>query len=87
MKLDVNLLRPKKVALFLEIGWVKFFSEYIFLIFNRKAKTQNKKTKKTKETKEEKRISVENVTGYNDIVCKCTFNSVNRVVNFSWLVI
>ena len=57
-------------------------------IFNLKKKTrkQNKKTKKAKETKEEKIISAENLTGYNDIVCKfalCTFNLLNRVINFS----
>ena len=47
-----------------------------------------KKTEPTKETKEEKRISVENLTGYDDIVCEfalCTFNIRDRVVNFSWL--
>ena len=31
---------------------------------------KNKKTKKAKETKEEKRISVESLTGYDDIVCE-----------------
>ena len=41
---------------------------------------KNKKTQKAKETKEEKRISVENLTGYDDI-----FVNLNRVVNFSWL--
>ena len=51
-------------------------------IFNFKTKKpskakQNKKTKKAIETKEEKRISVENLTGYNDVVCEfalCIFN-------------
>ena len=53
----------------------------------------NLKTKigqKAKETKEEKRISVENLTGYDDIVREfalCTFNLLDRVVNFSWLFI
>ena len=47
-----------------------------------------KKRQKTEETKEEKRISVENLTGYNDIVCEfalCTFNLLDRAANFSWL--
>ena len=33
-------------------------------------------------------ISVENLTGYDDIVCEfalCTFNLLYRFVNFSWL--
>ena len=56
-------------------------------IFNLK---KNKKTKKAKETKEEKRISAENLTGYNDIVCEfalCLMNLFDGVVNFSWLFI
>ena len=43
---------------------------------------------KTNETKEQKRTSVENLTGYYDIVCEFalfTFNLLDRVVNFSWL--
>ena len=50
----------------------------------------NSKTEKAKETKEEKRIFKENLTGYSDIVCEfalCTFNLLDRVVNFSWLFI
>ena len=46
------------------------------------------KTKNTKQTKEEKRISVENLTRYNDITCEftpCTFNLLDRVLNFSKL--
>ena len=42
---------------------------------------------KTKETKEEKRISAEKLRGYEDIICQfalCTFNFINRIVNFSW---
>ena len=53
-------------------------------------KKQNKKTKKAKAAKEERRISVENLTGYDDIVCKfalCTFKLLDRVVNFSRLFI
>ena len=45
---------------------------------------------KAKETKDEKRIFVENLTGYDDIVCEfalCTFNLFDRVVNFSRLII
>ena len=45
-----------------------------------------KKTRqKAKEAKEEKRISVENLTGFDDIVCEfalCTFNLLHGVVNF-----
>ena len=43
-----------------------------------------------KKTKEEKRISAENLTGYDDIVCEfalCTFNLLDRVANFVWLFI
>ena len=55
----------------------------------------NKKIKitrrqKANESKVEKRVSVENLTGYDDIVCEfalCTFNLFYRVVNFSWLFI
>ena len=72
-------VRPKKLAFFLEIGWVEIFyyapagivqcvSEYIFLISKQKQKTRRQK--KEKETKEEKRISLENLTGYDDIVCE-----------------
>ena len=56
-------------------------------------KCVSKKTrihKKAKETKQESRISVENPTGYDDIVCKfalCTFNLRDRVVNFTCLFI
>ena len=66
-------------------------------IFNCKKKKKKKKTarekskkKKKKKTKEEKRISVKNLTGYDDIVCEFalrTFNLLDRVVNFSWLFI
>ena len=55
---------------------------YIFSFKKKTKKTkQNKKKtrsqKKANETKEEKRISVENLTGFDDIVCKfalCTSN-------------
>ena len=55
----------------------------------------NKKIKitrrqKANESKVEKRVSVENLAGYDDIVCEfalCTFNLFYRVVNFSWLFI
>ena len=52
--------------------------------------TQKTRRQKAKETKEEKTISVENLTGHDDIVCEfalCTFNLLDRVVNFSWLLI
>ena len=55
-------------------------------IFNKKKQGQ----KKAKETKEENRISGENLTGYDHIVCEfalCTFNLLARVVNFSLLFI
>ena len=65
---------PEEVILFPEIGRekilfsltriIKFVSEYTF---------QKKKTRrqKAKETKEEKRISAENLTGFDDIMCVC----------------
>ena len=46
--------------------------------------------KKANKTKEEKRISVENLMGYDDIICEfalCTFNLLDQVMNFSWLFI
>ena len=45
---------------------------------------------KAKKTKEEKKISLENLTGYNDIVCEfamCTFKVLDRVANFFCLFI
>ena len=77
----------KKLVLFLEIGRMTFLSfarphksvsEYSFLI------KKITRRQKAKETKEEKRISVEILTGYDDIVCKialCTFNLLDLVVN------
>ena len=66
---------------------VKCVSEYTCLIsIINKAKRQEK----ANETIEEKGLSVENLTGYDDIVCEfalCTFNLLDRVVNFSWLFI
>ena len=55
----------------------------IYILISRdkqsKTKKKDKKTKKAKETKEEKRISVENLTGYNDIeIALCTFNLFDR---------
>ena len=49
---------------------------YIFNFLQKKQTTATRK-KKPKETKEEKRISVQNLTGYDNIVCDfalCTFN-------------
>ena len=40
---------------------------YTFIFFKEK---HDKKTKKAKETKEEKVISVENLTGYDEIFCE-----------------
>ena len=58
----------------------------------RKKEKKRKKEKtirqKAKETKGEKRISVENLTVYYDIVwgfAHCTLNLLDRVVKFSWL--
>ena len=45
---------------------------------------------KAKETKEEKRMPVENLTGYDGIICEFsgrTFNLLDRVVSFYWLFI
>ena len=39
-------------------------------IFSSKQKAKNTRRQKTKETKEEKRISVENLTGFDNIVCE-----------------
>ena len=53
-------------------------------------KTKNTKTENAKETKEEKGVSVKNLTGYDDIVCRfalCTFKLLDRVLTFSWLLI
>ena len=47
-----------------------------------------KKRKNGRETKKEKRISVKNLTRYGDFFSKfalCTFNLLDPVVNFSWL--
>ena len=65
-------------------------------IFNFKTNKQtNKQTETTrkqnaKETREEKRISVEYLRGYNDIICKfglCTFYLLDQMVDFFWLFI
>ena len=86
--------KAKKIVLFPEISWVKFFyhspacmvervSEYIFLV-------SIKNGQKTKEFKEEKRISEEKLTGYDGIIWElalCTFNLLDQIVNFSWLFI
>ena len=63
--------------------------ENIYSLFQRK-KAKNKKHphKEAKDTKKEKRISVGNLTGYDDIVCEfamCTFKLRNRVLSFDWL--
>ena len=61
-------------------------------VFN--LKTNEKKIvtrrQKAKRSKDKKGISVENLTGYDDIVCEfamCAFNLLDRVLNFSWLLI
>ena len=61
---------------------------YIFIF--KKTKPKITRRKKAKETKEEKRMSVENLTGYNDIVFEfamCTFNLFDRAVSLPWLFI
>ena len=63
---------------------------YIFNFEKKKKKKNTRRQKKANETKEEKRIAVENLTGYDDIVCEfvlCTFNLLDQIVNFSWLFI
>ena len=57
-------------------------------------KTKKTKRPKVKEIKEEKRISLEKLRGYDDIACEfalCScefaFNLLDRIVNFSCLVI
>ena len=68
---------------------------YIFDFKTKQKKQTNKETKtttiirkqKAKETKEEKRISVKNLTEYDDIVCEYalrTFNLFDRDMDFSW---
>ena len=91
-------VRPKKISL-VSGYWsgetffyhspahiVKCESEYKFLI---KKHTQKNTTKrqKAKETKEVKRISVEKLTRYVCEFLLYTFNLLDRVVNFSWLLI
>ena len=39
-------------------------------IFSLKKKNKTRRQNKTKQTKEGKRISVENLTGYNDTICE-----------------
>ena len=80
------LLGQKKIYLFPEIGRLKTFlsvncshsrmsiGRYNFNL--KKQKQEDKKKKKAKESNKKKRISTENLPGYNDIVCEfalCTF--------------
>ena len=62
---------------------VECVSKYIILFFFKEK--HDKKTKKAKETKEEKVISVENLTGYDEIFCEFALCTLTRVVHFSWL--
>ena len=85
-------MRPKKVVLYPEIGRVKFFyhsparmvkciSKYIFK--KNKKQKRKKKTKKANNTEEEKRIYVEYITRYDDILREfslCIFNLLDRVI-------
>ena len=74
------------------LSLAKCVPKYIFLT-KKKTKKKHKQTrrqKKANKTKEEKRISVENLMGYDDIICEfalCTFNLLDQVMNFSWLFI
>ena len=57
---------------------------------NNKKQKQKQVDKKQKETKEETRISMENLTGHDHIICKLPlfiFNLLDRVVNFLWFFI
>ena len=58
MKKVLSIILPK----------IECVSEYIILIFLKEK--HNKKTKKAKEAKEEKVVSVENLTGYDEIFCE-----------------
>ena len=72
-------LRSKKVVLFPEIE--KFFY---------RSPTRIVECASEYKWKILRRISPENLTGYNDIACifaLCTFNLFDRDVNFSWLLI
>ena len=64
---------------------------FIFNFLKQKTKKPLKTRRQNgEETKEEKRIYVENLTEYDDIVYEftlCTFDLTDRVVNFSWLFI
>ena len=73
------LLGQKKIYLFPEIGRLKTFlsvncSHSRMSIgrynFNLKKQKQEDKKKKAKESNKKKRISTENLPGYNDIVCE-----------------
>ena len=65
-------------------------SEFMFLISKiQKQTNKQKRMQKAKETTEEKRFSVENLTGYDDIVCEfilCNFNLPDQIFNFSLLI-
>ena len=66
----------------------EIFSSLLLLLADKVRK--KKRQKKAKETKEEKSISVEDLTGYDDIVCEFalgTFHLLDRVVSFSQLLI
>ena len=84
------------------VGWKCFYhshaciiecvSIYIFNFFKKdkkkkkRKKERSKRQKKQKKLKKKNRISVKNLTRYDDIVCKfvlCTFHLLEWVVNFS----
>ena len=51
-----------------------------FFNFKKKLRRQKKTHTHTQETKEEKRISAENLTGYNDIVFEFALSNFNLLV-------
>ena len=61
---------------------------YIFNLKTKAKKAKKIRRQKAKETKGKKKISVENLTGYYNIISKfalCTFNLLDGVVNFTWM--
>ena len=69
---------------------INIFSFKIKTANSKKQKKGNKTRQNANESKKEKGKSVENPTGYDDIVCEFdlrAFNVLARVVNFSWLFI
>ena len=87
----IQQILSRKLLFFFFFVWATCIVECIRLyILNFKIKTNITSRQIAKETKEKKIICAENVTGYDNFVCEfafCTFNLLNRVMNFSWLFI